>query len=71
MNIFICGSKINKIYVQGLFDDITKSSYKNEGDYEEYTYYYDWKFLFFEEDIEYQKNNNTIVFEKDCQKNMI
>lgn len=62
MNILVWGSKFNKIYVQSLFDDNTKSSYKNKGDYGEYTYSYGWKFQFFEEGIE--TRNLNLIFKK-------
>ena len=76
MNILVCGSRIEKIYVKNVFDDTIKSSYKNQGNYEEYTYSYGWKFQFFEEGIEtwnlniifkkiekdYQINNDIIIY---------
>ena len=51
MNILICGSKVEKVNIQQLFNGQVKKTFKNFIDCEEYTYYYDWKFDFFKEGL--------------------
>ena len=52
MNILLCGTKIEKIYVKSLFTEKVLKTKKNHDDYEEYTNSYDWKFDFFKEGLE-------------------
>ena len=52
MNILLCGTKIEKIYVKSLFTEEVLKTKKNHDDYEEYTNSYDWKFDFFKEGLE-------------------
>ena len=44
MNILVYGSKIEIYYIENLFTEKTKKSYKNYNTYEEYSYSYGWKF---------------------------
>lgn len=76
MNILICGSKIERYYIESIFDDKTKKTYKKYYNYEEYSYLYGWKFQFFKEGL--KKNILDSVFEKikedfkeDFSKNLI
>lgn len=76
MNIMVCGSKIERYYIECLFNDQTKKSYKNNITYEEYSYLYGWKFQIFKEGL--SKNILDTIFEKiqeefqkDFSKNLI
>lgn len=62
MNVLVCGSKIEKLFIQSLFNDKIKTSYKNNDDYEEYNYSYGWKFQFFKEGL--KTENLDLIFKK-------
>ena len=62
MNVLVCGSKIEKLFIKSLFNDKIKKSYKNKDDYEEYNYSYGWKFQFFKEGL--NKENLDLIFKK-------
>ena len=72
MNILICGSKIEKLYIESFFNDETKKNYKNIRDiYVEYNYSYGWKFRIFKDGL--KKYNLDLVFnniKEDFQKNI-
>ena len=38
MNILVCGINIKKVFIKSLFDDKVKETYKNKGNYDEYSY---------------------------------
>ena len=72
MNILVCGSKIERLYVESLFTDQMKKNSKNiDNIYEEYYYLYGWKFQIFKDGL--KKSNLDFVFnniKKDFQKNI-
>ena len=62
MNILVCGINIKKVFIKSLFDDKVKETYKNKGNYDEYSYSYGWKFQLFKEGLE--ENNLNLIDEK-------
>ena len=68
LNILICGIKIDKSYMSQFLKEKNKIKFQKRDDYEEYSYYYGWKFKFFKEGLE--KNNLNIIYNNIKQNNL-
>lgn len=62
MNVLVCGSKIEIIYIESLFNDNIKKTRKNFFHYDEYSYLYGWKFDIFKEGL--SEGNLDLVYAK-------
>ena len=61
MNILVCGSKIERLYIESLFNDEIKKNSKNiRNIYDEYNFFYGWKFQIFKDGL--KKYNLDLVF---------
>lgn len=72
MNVLVCGSKIERLFIESFFNDETKKNSKNiRNIYDEFNYSYGWKFRIFKDGL--KKNNLDLVFnniKEDFQNNI-